>query len=131
MVMVLITCFELNVKANKKPGRKGEKKMKIFEIKNLDCNIKENRKTLMKEFVKVMKLDHVPDKEEIGRISNKVEKKYKCKLRIFLDKDKNLMASMERGNSFSTFSVETLTEAFIKECMIARLLVLNERKNPK
>ena len=105
--------------------------MKILEIKNLDCSIQENRKILMKEFVKVMKLDHVPDKEEIGRISDKVEKKYKCKLRIFLDKDKNLMASMERGSSFSTFSVETLTEAFIKECMIARLLVLNERKNPK
>lgn len=106
--------------------------MEIFEIENLDCSVKKNRVVLMKEFMRVFKLSNIPSKEEIGRISEKVERKYNRSLSIVADKGKlKIQANIRNGDAYSIFYVDSLIEAYIKECLIIRQQVLNERKTPK
>lgn len=106
--------------------------MEIFEIEKLDCSVKKNRVVLMKEFMRVFKLSGIPNKEEIGRISEKVERKYNRSLSIVADKSKlKIQANIRNGDAYSVFYVDSLIEAYIKECLIIRQQVLNERKAPK
>lgn len=104
--------------------------MEIYKIKNLKCNKKENRIKLMKAFMKEMKMDEKPDKEKIGKMSKKVEKKYGYMLALFNAKNA-AMAVVSKGGVNSHFEVHSLLEAYIKHILIAKELYKNERKVPE
>lgn len=104
-------------------------KMEIFEIKNLDCSRKESRKKLMKEFMKQFKLEEVPEKEKIGRISQKLEKKYGITLTLFLDRtNRKMQANLNINGTYSSFFVDSLLEAYMKQCLIIKKIVKEGKK---
>ena len=104
--------------------------MEIYKIKNLKCNKKENRIKLMKAFMKEMKMEEKPNKEKIGKMSKKVEKKYGYMLALFNAKN-TIMAVVSKGGVNSHFEVHSLLEAYIKHILIAKELYKNERKVPE
>ena len=107
--------------------------MEIYQFKYLDCSKKENRIKLMKWFMKTFKLQDPPTKEQIGRFSKKLENKFNYSMKIIGEhsKEKIFISIKLPGGSYSTFFVDTITEANIKECMIIKILEMNKRKAPK
>lgn len=107
--------------------------MEIHQFKYLDCSKKENRIKLMKWFMKTFKLQEKPSKEQIGRFSKKLEKKFNYSMKIIGEhsKEKIFISVKLPGGSYSTFYVDSLIEAMIKECMIIKILEMNKRKVPK
>lgn len=102
--------------------------MEIFEIKNLDCSKKENRIILLKEFAKQFGFERKPSKNEIGKLSERLERKYGITLTLFLDRiNRKMQANINIENSYSSFLVDSLLEAYIKECLIIKK-VIKERK---
>ena len=103
--------------------------MEIFEIKNLDCSKKENRIILLKEFAKQFGFERKPSKNEIGKISEKLEKKYGITLTLFIDKvNKKIQANLNIENSYSSFLVDSLLEAYIKQCLIIKKIARGRKK---
>ena len=103
--------------------------MEIFEIKNLDCSKKENRIILLKEFAKQFGFKRKPSKNEIGKFSEKLEKKYGIALTLFIDKaNKKIQANLNIENSYSSFLVDSLLEAYIKQCLIIKKIVKGRKK---
>lgn len=107
--------------------------MEIHQFKYLDCSKKENRIKLMKWFMKTFKLQEKPSKEQIGRFSKKLEKKFNYSMKIIGEhsREKIFISVKLPGGSYSTFYVDSLIEAMIKECMIIKILEMNKRKVPK
>lgn len=107
--------------------------MEIYKFKYLDCSKKENRIKLMKWFMKTFKLKEKPTKEQIGKFSKKLENKFNYSMKIIGEQSKDKISISVRlpGGSYSTFFVDSLIEAYIKECMIIKNLEMNKRKVPK
>lgn len=106
--------------------------MEIFEIKNLDCSKKENRKKLLKQFMIEFGLEEKPSNEKIGNISEKIEKKYNAILSLYLDKEKRkIQANIRMGDQYSTFLVYSIVEAYIKHCMIVKETIKNKKRKVK
>ena len=101
--------------------------MKIFEIKNIDCSKKEHRQKLVKETMKVCKLEEKPKIYQLKKKKKKIKKKYGMKLRTF-PKDKinfkTNMASVEIDQGqFSTFDYDSKYECLCKYILIVKCWV--------
>ena len=98
--------------------------MKIFEIKNIDCSKKEQRQKLLKETMKVCKLEEKPTIDQLKEICKKIKKKYGMKLKTFPKDEINFetnMASIEIDQGqFSTFDYESKYECLCKYILIVK-----------
>lgn len=89
--------------------------MEIYEIKNLDCSLLKNRKKLVFEVMNCLGLDERPDKETLHKICKSLMKKYHVKIKIFKQKTKYLLVSLEvEPGTYSTYFCETLYEMMLK-----------------
>ena len=106
--------------------------MEIYEIKNLDCSDIKNRKKLLKEVMECMGLDERPDKETLHKICKSLVKKYGIKIKIFKQKTKYLLVSLEvEPGTYSTYFCESLYEMMLKYVLFVYEWKKYKRKKPK
>lgn len=103
--------------------------MEIYQVNNLDCSIKQNRIKLMKAFMKAFGMKEIPSKEMIGKCSKSIENKYGYKIAIFNTIPK-LTLSIGKNGSYSVLNVDSVTEAYMKHCLIVKAYIENGKKAP-
>mgnify|MGYP003300508181 CR=1 FL=1 len=102
--------------------------MKIYEIKNIDCNNKKERIILVKEVMKVLKTDKKPEINELKEICKKIDSKYGIRIKYYEVRDRNIQVNIEfeRG-SHSIFYANSRYELFCKFILIAKELLKQKR----
>lgn len=94
--------------------------MEIYEIYNLDCSKKENRKILLNETIKVLGLDEKPTKEELKKYCKMVKAKYKIKMSSKkLENGYQINLEVERYG-YSVFKCITPFEAMCKYILFCK-----------
>ena len=72
--------------------------MKIYEIKNLDCNKRSNRKKLLNETMNLLNLKEKPSIEDLLLYCKKIKRKYKIGFKAFpLEDCYQINIEVERG----------------------------------
>ena len=94
--------------------------MKIYEIKSLNCKSKENRKILLKEVMKVLKLEEKPSNDDLKKTCRKIRIRYGFQYSMFEVEDKiQLNINLER-DSYSVVECNTKYEAMCKYILICK-----------
>ena len=106
--------------------------MMIFQIKNLDCSKKENRIILVRNIIKVLKLDHKPTKEELEKYCKKICKKYSMSIKRLEQRNGVLFVSIEiEPGTYSTFICFSYYEMMCKYILIVRAVLKNRKLKVK
>lgn len=106
--------------------------MEIYEIKNLDCSKLKNRKKLVYEVINCLGLKSRPDKETLHKICKSLMKKYGVKIKIFRQKTKYLLVSLEiEPGTYSTYFCETIEEMMLKYVLYVNEIRKYRRMKPK
>lgn len=95
--------------------------MENFEIYNLDCSVKTNRKRLLKEVMGVTKQEEKPSKETLEKYSRILGDKYKMKIHLVKQQGKQLFISVIHPNDgYVTFKTNSYYEALCKYILLVR-----------
>ena len=106
--------------------------MMIFQIKNIDCSKKKNRIILVKNTMKVLKLDHKPSKEELEKYCKKICKKYDIPVKNFEQRNGVLFVSIEvEPGSYSTFICFSYYEMMCKYILYVKAVLKNRKLKGK
>ena len=98
--------------------------MYIYEVSNLDCKKKTNKKKLVKMFREELKIEGKLDAERVGRICKKVEDKYVIPMRIHSSTEGKLQVSLEiKQGTFHVFVVNSVLEAYMKYCLFVKIFI--------
>lgn len=97
--------------------------MEIYEIKNLDCSLLENRKKLLKVVKKLIKSEDKPTKKQLYSICKSLMKKYKIKIKNFRQENGLLFVSLEiEPGAYSTFYCHSFYEMMCKYILYVKAI---------
>lgn len=95
--------------------------METFEIYNLDCSVKNNRKRLLKETMEAIKEEDKPDIELLKKYCKHLGKKYKMKIHMIHKMDEELFISVLHPNDgYVTYKAKSKYEALCKYILLVR-----------
>lgn len=92
--------------------------MKQYEIINLDCSTKKNRKKLLLETMKVTKQEEKPTKQFLEKFSYSVGKKYKMQVQLVKQVGEKLFVSVRYEEGYITFLCHSYYEAICKYILL-------------
>lgn len=88
--------------------------MEIYQIINLDCRIKENRKRLLSEVMNATKLDRKPTLQKLEKMVTSVGKKYNMSVQYIQQSADGIAMSVRVGESYQMFACRSYYEAMCK-----------------
>lgn len=96
-------------------------KLENYEVYNLDCSQKQNRKILLKEVMAILHKDEKPTKSELERYSAILYNKYKMKIHLVKQIGDHLFISVLHPNDgYVTFETNSYYEALCKLIILIR-----------
>ena len=109
-------------------------KIEVYEIINKKCDEKEDRIWLVKNVMKVLKLEEKPDKKKLETVCTKMAKKYKVVLSsvICYDDKRKMQLNIKRPDgAFSCMVVQSYYEAMLKYILYAYSYVKSKNEKVK
>lgn len=98
--------------------------METYEIYNLDCSVKNNRKRLLKETMEAIKEEEKPDKVTLKRYCKHLGKKHKFKFQLVKPiNDKIFISVLTPHDGYVTFYVNSNYEALCKFILLIKAYV--------
>lgn len=103
--------------------------MEIYEIKKLNCKNKKDRIALVKEVMRVLKIDEKPDINKLKEICRKIDSKYGIRIKYYEVRDNNIQVNIEfeRG-THSIYYANSRYEVFCKFILISKELLKQRKK---
>lgn len=95
--------------------------MEVWQIKGLDCSVKENRKKLLKEVMKVTKQEEKPTEEFLERFARSVGKKYDMPINIVKYVKSGMFISYKYDkDAYGSFTARSYYESLCKYILLIR-----------
>lgn len=104
--------------------------MEIFEIDNLNCSDKNNRISLVKETMKVLKLEEKPTEKQLNDACKKLLKRYGYTIKRFRQENNRLFVSIKVGTAYHTFTCKSTYELMCKYILFVKAQINYKRLEP-
>ncbi len=89
--------------------------MEIYEIQNLNCKVKENRKKLAREVSTLFGRDSALNKEQIKKAAKSISKKYKFRISQVIGNS----VFVDTRNGYSEFKADSEYEMYAKFILLS------------